>query len=146
MGTWADLPNTWAEWDTWKYPYIPVIKMDLVSEDYNLNYNEEFIEIKNSGSNLSDKKLIFTSNNLTFQKLIDNDESTYTNTEYIVMCKEFINYIKLGETFTVKLLDKSTGKYKLLINCRLSKTPNQSYSSSGNREEISIDFEKAVDL
>lgn len=146
METWDDLPNTWDEWTAWTYGYIPVIKMDLVSEDYNLNYNEEFIEIKNSGSNLSDKKLIFTSNNLTFQKLIDNDESLYTNTEYVVMCKEFVNYIQLGESFTVKLLDTSTGKYKLLVNCRLSKTPNQPFASGGNREDISIDFEKCVDL
>ena len=146
MSTWADLPNTWTEWTAWNYPYIPVIKMDLVSEDYNLNYNEEFIEIKNSGSNLSDKKLIFTNNNLTFQKLIDNDESLYTNTEYVVMCKEFVNYIQLGESFTVKLLDTSTGKYKLLVNCRLSKTPNQPFASGGNIEDVSIDFEKCVDL
>ena len=45
MATWDELPDTWGEWTAWDYPYIPVIKMDLVSEDYNLNYNEEFIEI-----------------------------------------------------------------------------------------------------
>ena len=143
MATWDELPNTWDEWTAWDYPYIPVIKMDLVSEDYNLNYNEEFIEIKNSGSNLSDKKLTATTNNITFQKLIDNDTSYYDED---VMVKEFISYIQLGETFTAKLLDTSTGKYKLLVNCRLSKTPNQPFSSGGNREDVSIDFEKCVDL
>lgn len=124
-------------------PMTNVFKMDLVSEDYNLNYNEEFIEIKNSGSNLSDKKLTATTNNITFQKLIDNDTSYYDED---VMVKEFISYIQLGETFTTKLLDTSTGKYKLLVNCKLSKTPNQPFTSGGNREDISIDFEKCVDL
>ena len=143
MYTWIDLPLTFETWTTWEYPYIPVFKMDLVSEDYNLNYNEEFIEIKNSGSNLSDKKLTATTNNITFQKLIDNDTSYYDED---VMVKEFVSYIQLGETFTAKLLDTSTGKYKLLVNCRLNKTPSQPFASGGNREDISIDFEKCVDL
>ena len=49
MYTWGDLPLTFEGWTTWEYPYIPVFKMDLVSEDYNLNYNEEFIEIGRLG-------------------------------------------------------------------------------------------------
>ena len=57
-----------------------------------------------------------------------------------------MNYIQMDETFTVRLLDTSTGKYKLLVNCRLAKTPNQPFASGGNREDISIDFEKCVDL
>ena len=62
------------------------------------------------------------------------------------MNKEIFNYISENDTFTMKLKDIHTGKYKLLINCRINKTPNLSINAGGNREEILIDFEKAVDI
>jgi len=147
MSTWLDLPSTWAEWTTWEYPAIPkTLMMDLVNEDYNISYNEENIDIKNSGSTVSDKILIGMNGQITFSKMIDNEVANYDSTSYIVMTKEFMQYITTQDTFTIKLKDLSTGNYKLFVNCRLNKTPNISISSSGNREDVSVDFEKCVQL
>ena len=142
--TWDTLPQTWDEWTIWDYGNPNLYKMDLVSDDYNLTINEEFKEYNYSGKSISDKQLLNKSGQFTFSKHIDNTEEIYS--DYQVMNKEILNYIDLTDTFTIKLKDIYTGNYKLLVNCRLSKTPSISYNGTGNKEDIVVDFEKVVDI
>ena len=117
-------------------------KLCFANEDYSITFTEDTIENKNTSRNLSYRKPINRTNNITFTKNIDKDNTPYVD----CMNDEFLNYISMEDIFTIKLLDTSTNKIKLLVNCRLNKKPNLNVSGSGNREEISIDFEKAVDL
>ena len=144
MATWDTLPQTWGEWLLWDYNNPNLFKMDTVSDDYNLTINEEFKEYKYSGNSITDKDLINSSGQFNFSKYIDNVEDF--NSEYQVMTKEFIKYIQLNKTFTIKLKDLITGNYKLLVNCRLNKKPSLAYNGAGNKEDIVVDFEKVVDV
>ena len=117
-------------------------KLCFANEDYSITFTEDTIENKNTSRNLSYRKPINRTNNITFTKNIDKDNTPYVD----CINDEFLNYISMEDIFTIKLLDTSTNKIKLLVNCRLNKKPNLNVSGSGNREEISIDFEKAVDL
>lgn len=147
MSTWDELPLTWNEWTIWEWGNPNLYKMDLVSEDYTITINDEYKDYVISGKSLSDRDLIKSNGQITFQKYVDNSsDETWIYADYQIMNKEIENYIDRNTTFTLKMLDIANNKIKLLVNCRLNKKPNYSNNGSGNKEDVVVDFEKMVNL
>ena len=145
--TWDELPNTWDEWTIWGCGNINLYKMDLVSDDYNININDEYKDYQISGKSLSDRNLIRSNGQISFSKYVNNStDETWIYEDYKIMNKGIMQYLDRDTTFTIKLKDINNGNYKLLVNSRLNKLPNYPISGAGNKEEIVVDFEKMVDL